>query len=147
MPSILNLLGPHAIAQPQAERVTGTVSLNQPAPTSFQSPLYVLIDGWSTDNYVKVSRWLSCNGLALPQPGAAVVLFKDSVDTQADWVCVWWDGIVPTATGAHGTTTGYIAGTGTTMTVDGASTGGLGTTAYTHGDLVLALKQLGVLPH
>lgn len=42
-------------------------------------------------------------------------------------------------------TTGYTAGSSTTMTIDGKSTGGVGSTAYTFGDLVSILKNLGLL--
>ena len=44
-----------------------------------------------------------------------------------------------------GTTTGYTAGTSTAVTIDGTSTGGTGSTAYTLGDIVLALKSLGII--
>jgi len=46
---------------------------------------------------------------------------------------------------AAGTTTGYTAGTSTAVTIDGTSTGGAGGTAYTLGDIVLALKSLGII--
>jgi len=42
-------------------------------------------------------------------------------------------------------TTGYTAGASTTMTIDGKSTGGVGSTAYTFGDLIAILKNLGLL--
>ena len=42
-------------------------------------------------------------------------------------------------------TTGYTAGTSTAVTIDGTFTGGVGTTAYTIGDIVAALKTLGVI--
>lgn len=42
-------------------------------------------------------------------------------------------------------TTGYTAGTSTAVTIDGTFTGGVGATAYTIGDVVAALKNLGVL--
>lgn len=42
-------------------------------------------------------------------------------------------------------TTGYTAGASTTMTIDGKSTGDVGSTAYTFGDLVAILKNLGLL--
>ncbi len=44
-----------------------------------------------------------------------------------------------------GTTTGFTAGGGTTATSSSTLTGGTGTSAYTVGDIVLALKNLGVL--
>lgn len=46
---------------------------------------------------------------------------------------------------AAGTTTGYTTGAGTALTVDGTFTGNVGATAYTVGDVVRALKQLGLL--
>lgn len=42
-------------------------------------------------------------------------------------------------------TTGYTAGSSTAMTIDGKSTGGVGATAYTFGDLIASLKNLGFL--
>lgn len=44
-----------------------------------------------------------------------------------------------------GTTTGFSAGSGTAAKDDSTFTGGSGSTAYTVGDVVLALKNLGVL--
>ncbi len=44
-----------------------------------------------------------------------------------------------------GTTTGFTAGSGTGMNNDSTSTGGSGSAAYTFGDVILALKQLGLL--
>lgn len=44
-----------------------------------------------------------------------------------------------------GTTTGFTSGSGTNMNNDSTSTGGTGSAAYTFGDVVLALKQLGAL--
>lgn len=46
---------------------------------------------------------------------------------------------------AHGTTTGFTAGSGTAMNSASTSTGGSGASAYTFGDVVLALKQLGLI--
>jgi hypothetical protein len=44
-----------------------------------------------------------------------------------------------------GTTTGFTAATGTAVVSGSTFTGGSGTKAYTIGDVVLALKQLGIL--
>jgi hypothetical protein len=44
-----------------------------------------------------------------------------------------------------GTTTGFTAGTGTTVVSGSTFTGNTGTTAYTIGDIVNALKLLGLM--
>lgn len=44
-----------------------------------------------------------------------------------------------------GTTTGFTAGAGTAARVDSTYTGNTGTAAYTVGDIVKALKDLGLL--
>lgn len=44
-----------------------------------------------------------------------------------------------------GTTAGYTSGTSTAVTIDGKFTGNTGATAYTVGDIVNALKKLGLL--
>lgn len=46
---------------------------------------------------------------------------------------------------AGGVTAGYTAGTSTAVTIDGKFTGNTGTSAYTVGDLVAALKNLGLI--
>lgn len=48
----------------------------------------------------------------------------------------------PVATGVSGQT---VAGAGAAILVDSQNTGGSGATAYTMGDIVLALKQVGIL--
>ena len=45
-----------------------------------------------------------------------------------------------------GVTTGFTAGGGTTATHQSTFTGGIGTTAYTVGDVVNVLKRLGLMP-
>ena len=44
-----------------------------------------------------------------------------------------------------GTVTGFTAGAGTAVLSDSTFTGDSGSTAYTIGDIVLALKTIGVL--
>lgn len=51
---------------------------------------------------------------------------------------------VPQATPAA-VTTGYTAGTGTAVTIDGKFSGNVGTTSYTVGDLVAILKGLNLI--
>lgn len=50
-----------------------------------------------------------------------------------------------TQQGTTGTTAGFTSGAGTTAKQDSVYTGGTGTAAYTVGDVVLALKNLGFL--
>jgi len=51
----------------------------------------------------------------------------------------------PPAFDTTGTTTGFTAGAGAAVLVDSTFTGGLGTTAYSLGDIVLALKRAKIL--
>ena len=51
--------------------------------------------------------------------------------------------ITSTPTGVTGT---YSTGGGTTALVGGKHTGGTGSTAYTIGDIVAALKGAGIIP-
>jgi hypothetical protein len=46
---------------------------------------------------------------------------------------------------ATGQTAGYVTGVGTAVLADGTFTGGVGATAYTLGDIVKALKNLGLI--
>jgi hypothetical protein len=45
----------------------------------------------------------------------------------------------------EGTVTGFTAGSGTAVLDDSTFTGDIGTSAYTIGDIVLALKNVGIL--
>lgn len=51
--------------------------------------------------------------------------------------------VQPTTTGS---VTGFVAGSGTASKSDSVWAGSTGSTAYTVGDLVDALKKLGILP-
>lgn len=57
----------------------------------------------------------------------------------------FYDAIPVAQPTAGGITAGFTAGAGTATKVDSTYTGGLGTVAYTTGDVVRALKQLGFL--
>lgn len=57
-----------------------------------------------------------------------------------------WGASVPSQQyNIEGTTTGFVAGSGTGMNDDSTSTGGVGTKAYTFGDVVACLKELGAM--
>ena len=92
-----------------------TYTNNGPAITT--SPHY-LIDGDSTD------------GTAIAPNGGPVSFFGVTAATQ------------PTAAAV---TTGFTAGSGTAVKDDSTFTGNSGSTAYTIGDVVKALKTLGLI--
>ena len=57
-----------------------------------------------------------------------------------------WGATVPSSQPtAAAETTGYAAGSSTAVTIDGTFTGGTGSTAYTVGDIVAALKTQGFI--
>jgi hypothetical protein len=65
-------------------------------------------------------------------------------DAATDTVAFY--GATPTARyNTTGTVTGFTAGSGTGVNDDSTFTGNTGSTAYTVGDVVRALKQLGVI--
>ena len=90
-PSPLNFL-PEAAGQAQQQIIYGQVSPNQPLPTDFADPLYVIQTDWTTGIYftIEPGRWKAEHGATLPAALADCLLIKDPRDNL--W-CVSWSGI------------------------------------------------------
>ena len=103
--------------------------------------MYITKPDWSND-YAFPVAWGQIHGATLPLPGAACLLIRDS---RGYVRCVWWDGayVAMEPQTPAGVTSGFTAHSGTTMNSGSTSTGGIGTTALTFGDVVAILKQIG----
>lgn len=69
--------------------VSGYVSTNRPAPTSFGDTLWVILPLYSLERPFGPCEWGAIHGDALPQQGAAVTIIFDEQNIP---VVVWWQG-------------------------------------------------------
>lgn len=67
------------------------------------------------------------------------------IGTAAAQLIGFWNATPVVQPSTTGTTTGFTAGGGTATKDDSTYTGGVGSKAYTVGDIVLALKQAGIM--
>lgn len=82
---------------------------------------------------------------AAPAVPAALGSFTATAGAFSGGIAAWGKTLPSAQPSTTGTTTGFAAGTGTTVVSGSTFTGNSGTTAYTVGDIVLALKQQGLL--
>ena len=82
---------------------------------------------------------------AAPAVPTALTTFTATAGTFSGGIAAWGATVPSGQPATSGTVTGYAAGSSTAVTIDGTFTGNRGTTAYTIGDIVLALKQQGLL--
>jgi len=68
---------PNATSQPAPAVLYGTVSANQPAPSSFADPLYV-VEPHAPASFQTFAQWPQCNGSTLPVAGDGVVFVRDN---------------------------------------------------------------------
>jgi len=91
---------------------------------------------------------IGATGNIVPKDGGNIVIGTSTgtqIGTAATQKIGLWGKTPVVQQATTGTSTGFTAGGGTGMTSTSTSTGGTGASAYTFGDLVLALKNLGVL--
>ena len=86
MPDPLNL-ALSAVGQARPSLLRGRISTSQPAPTSFASPLHVVIPQWDPDYFWTLTTWPQLHGSSLPAQGAPCLLARD--DQRGLW-CVAW---------------------------------------------------------
>lgn len=89
MPNPTQLLGTGSAPAPARAVVTGYISTLQPAPTSFDDPVYVIIPERSIDSPYGPCRWPAIHGSTLPAQGAEALLAFDQAGLP---IVVWWDG-------------------------------------------------------
>ena len=101
----------------------------------------------STDGYVLTCSAAAAEGVAWAAPAVPTALstFTATAGAFSGGIAAWGATLPSAQPATTGTVTGYTTGTGTTVTADGTFTGHTGTSAYTIGDIVLALKQQGFL--
>jgi hypothetical protein len=111
-----------------------------------------LVTGQSLDGS-QLSGSISINAPAGSSLGPGAINIGDSAGG-VNSINVGYNGSTPiglygaTATGQYsttGTVTGFSAGSSVAVNSDSTFTGGIGSTAYTTGDVVRALKKLGVM--
>lgn len=89
MTNVLNLM-PNALSQNAEDIVYAQVSINQPVPTSYSDPLYVVIPDADANEFLTITDWPKVEGSSFPTSGADCLLIADN---RANWRCVWWSGL------------------------------------------------------
>jgi hypothetical protein len=74
---------------PQRPITYGQVSRLQPAPLSFNDPLYVVLPDYSVDHAFKIDDWPAIHGATLPALGADVLVLIDDRNNKR---VAWWAG-------------------------------------------------------
>ncbi len=82
---------------------------------------------------------------AAPAVPTALGSFTATAGTFSGGIAAWGAALPGAQPSTTGTVTGFTAGSSTATKVDSTYTGNTGSTAYTVGDIVLALKQQGLL--
>ncbi len=116
------LTGQRPDGQRGQQLVAGYVSRQQPAPATFDDPVYVVL-GWNPSNSFPLA-WPAIHGNTLPAQGAAVLVGYDDAQPHGKCWVLSWDGAyaAPSGGGAvalvtAGDATITVGGTGTNPTV------------------------------
>jgi hypothetical protein len=104
--------------------------------------------GLGTDGAVTVGNGIDLNGGMVVNSGDFA--FTDGagsrLGTSPTEKLALWGATPRVQPTSQGVVAGFTAGVGDAVLVDSTSTGGIGTTAYTYGDIVKMLKQAGIAP-
>lgn len=87
---MVNVLAGSGLELPPATQPTilaGYVSTSQPAPQSFDDPVYVVVPTHSTERMYGPVQWPAIHGTALPVKGSPTWL---AIDDNGAPVVVWW---------------------------------------------------------
>jgi hypothetical protein len=104
--------------------------------------------GLGTDGAVTAGNGIDLNGGMVVNSGD--IAFTDGAGTRLGTTptekLAFWGATARVQPSSQGVVAGFTAGVGDAVLVDSTSTGGIGTTAYTYGDVVKMLKQAGIAP-
>ncbi len=84
------LTGQRPDGQRGQQLVAGYVSREQPAPATFDDPVYVVL-GWNPGNSFPLS-WPAIHGATLPAQGAAVLVGYDDAQPHGKCWLLSWEG-------------------------------------------------------